>query len=239
MDTLLRDIATSQKIAFFTGAGVSTASGLKDFRGKDGLESEGLVLTEELSHFNLVRNPSRFWQVWEKYLQIKDDIKPNIVHTTIAEIGKFSEVSVITQNIDGLHEKAGNTQVYALHGTSGIHCTKCKQSTLDYPLHKTCTKTSARYAKTRPNAVLYGERLPVKPFLEASKAIQSADLLIISGTSLQVYPAMHLLAEFYKGNIYFINNESVDEYPLTQKPIIEMIEDSPLVFQKIHDIIVS
>lgn len=202
---LLQDLAESKSIVFFTGAGVSTPSGLHDFRGPQGLESQGIDLEKTLNKEYLKSNPKEFWENWINYLHVGEEIKPNVIHETISLLATMRDVTVVTQNIDGLHERAGNAEVIAIHGNNEISCTECGQSTTSYPEHQ------ASFCKggiTRPNAILYGELLDENTALRAINAITNADMLIIAGTSLKVFPASTLV-NYYRGDgkAYYLNNQ--------------------------------
>lgn len=221
MEPLLRDLATAKNIVFFTGAGVSTPSGLKDFRGTGGL-GEYIDFEAKLNREQLLKNPNAFWDMWHKYLQVPETAMPNIIHKTIGEIGKFTNVTVITQNIDGFHEQfADSSDVLAIHGTSGF-----RQE-----------KVSSNKIIKRPNAVLYGEILPAQTMKKAVRAVDKADLLIAAGTSLSVYPATGLVQRFMNGRLYYLNNTLPDEFPVTHEHANAIIGDLEDLFQQIYAIL--
>lgn len=218
-----KHLAEAQNLVFFTGAGVSTPSGLKDFRGKDGLESLGIDLEKTLSRTSLFCNPDRFWKVWRDHLSVPADLKPNLIHETIALLGQIKNVTVITQNIDGLHERAGHTEVLAIHGNGRIVCTRCKQETTDYPRHQTETC----WGRTRPDAVLYEERLDPRLLDRAGDAIINSDMMVVLGTSLRVFPAAHLVNLHEKHRLYYINGQqpSMDGVFMPMRVIISDLEE--------------
>lgn len=194
-------LTPNSNVVFFTGAGVSTDSGLKDFRGAGGIADILKVdLTQALSRHELYCNPDRFWATWEKALRIPEGTRPNVTHEFIAALEKRCSVTVVTQNVDTLHEAAGSTNVIHLHGEDGVECDRCHAPMLPgFARHENCG------GKSRPRAVLYGERLPKKAFQDASNAISRADTLIVAGTSLCVYPAANLVDVFAGSHAYFIS----------------------------------
>lgn len=216
-------IENSKHIVFFGGAGVSTASGIPDFRSEDGLynkvDEEFTKYKPEylLSRHCLYVNTKVFYDFYRKKMDCRN-IQPNIAHIKLAELEKTGKrISVITQNIDGLHEKAGSTEIYNIHGTtSRNYCTKCNA---EYPIETIfdsteeiprCTKCS-QFGIIRPDVTLYGETLP-KAFTEATKVINEADLMIVAGTSLSVYPAASLVS-YFDGPLVIINRDdtSIDD----------------------------
>lgn len=212
-------IQKSNNIVFFGGAGVSTESNIPDFRSSSGLFSERLnknFTPEQLvSHTFFVRYPYEFFKFYKDKL-IYQDAKPNNAHKALAkleEIGKLK--AVVTQNIDGLHQMAGSKTVYELHGS--VHrnyCTKChKFFDLDSMLALDgniphCDKCGGI---VKPDVVLYEEGLDNSTIEGAIRAISSADLLIIGGTSLVVYPAASFI-NYYRGKDMVLINKSSTGY---------------------------
>lgn len=213
-------IKNAKHIAFFGGAGVSTESGIPDFRGKDGLynkpdinfsqyKPEYLLSCDCLNH-----NPKVFYEFYRQKMNCLD-VEPNITHKLLAKWEQSGKrVSVITQNIDGLHEKAGSEEIYNIHGTiMRNYCVKCgKEYPADYIFKYSgaiprCTEHKA-ISMVRPDVTLYGERLP-EAYEKARKALHEADLLIVAGTSLTVYPAAYLLQDFYGKHMVIINRDPV------------------------------
>lgn len=211
---LQKIIDESSNIVFFGGAGVSTESGIPDFRSTDGLYSKKWKYPPEtiLSRTFFDSLPKEFYRFYREKLIIKD-AKPNITHTKLTELESSGKLkAVITQNIDGLHQKAGSKTVYELHGsTLRNFCMNCKSfydenfildSAKTQSTVPTCTKCGAL---VKPDVVLYEEALDDDVVQNAIKAIREADLLIIGGTSLVVYPAAGFI-KFFKGkNIVVIN----------------------------------
>lgn len=197
LETLKRWVAESQRIVVFTGAGVSTESGILDFRSADGLYSQKFDYPPEtiISHSFYLRKPEYFFRFYrEKMLPL--DYEPNITHKVLArweQEGKLS--AVVTQNIDGLHQKAGSKRVYELHGSVlRNYCTRCGKF---YPA--TFIRDSDGIPKcdcggtVKPDVVLYEEGLDQDTIEKRVRAIHNADLLIVAGTSLTVYPAAGLI----------------------------------------------
>ena len=205
-------ISESNRIVFFGGAGVSTESGIPDFRSVDGLYSQKFDYPPEtiISHTFYERRPEYFFQFYrEKMLPL--GFAPNITHRVLArweQEGKLS--AVVTQNIDGLHQKAGNKKVYELHGSVlRNYCVRCGKF---YPAEYirdcdgvpkcTCGGT------VKPDVVLYEESLNQDTIEKSVGAIASADLLIVAGTSLTVYPAAGLI-HYYRGSrLVLINRDA-------------------------------
>ena len=199
-------IKTSKHLVFFTGAGVSTESGLKSFRGKDGLYSslyKGKYRPEEvLSSDFFCSHRKIFIEYVEEELNI-NGIKPNKGHLALAELERMGILkAVITQNIDDLHQMAGNKNVLELHGSlKRWYCLSCG---------KTSNKNFSCECGgiVRPDVTLYGENLNQDVVNEAIYQIEQADTLIVAGTSLTVYPAAYYLRYFRGKNLVIINNES-------------------------------
>ena len=199
-------IKTSKHLVFFTGAGVSTESGLKSFRGKDGLYSslyKGKYRPEEvLSSDFFCSHRKIFIEYVEEELNI-NGIKPNKGHLALAELERRGILkAVITQNIDDLHQMAGNKNVLELHGSlKRWYCLSCgKTSNKNF----SCDCGGI----VRPDVTLYGENLNQDVVNEAIYQIEQADTLIVAGTSLTVYPAAYYLRYFRGKNLVIINNES-------------------------------
>ena len=199
-------IKTSKHLVFFTGAGVSTESGLKSFRGKDGLYSslyQGKYRPEEvLSSDFFCSHRKIFIEYVEEELNI-NGIKPNKGHLALAELERRGILkAVITQNIDDLHQMAGNKNVLELHGSlKRWYCLSCgKTSNKNF----SCDCGGI----VRPDVTLYGENLNQDVVNEAIYQIEQADTLIVAGTSLTVYPAAYYLRYFRGKNLVIINNES-------------------------------
>lgn len=211
IEELQRIIDNSRRIVFFGGAGVSTESGIPDFRSVDGLYNQKYDYPPEqiLSHTFFVNNTGEFYRFYKDKMLCLDK-KPNKAHLKLAELERAGKLSaVVTQNIDGLHQAAGSKIVYELHGSVlRNYCTKChlfysaqfiKES--DGIPHCECGSV------IKPDVVLYEEGLDDKTVSGALSAIQNADTLIIAGTSLTVYPAAGFVRYFGGENLVLINRD--------------------------------
>ena len=216
IDELKKLIDNSNNIVVFTGAGVSTASGIKDFRSKDGLYNMKYDYPVELvlSHPFFINDTEEFYKFYKTKLNCVYK-RPNICHKYLKKLEDLGKLKgIITQNIDGLHTKAGCRNVYELHGTIyENYCMKCNKK---YD-HKIVFNNDNKIpicncgGIIKPNVVLYSEPLDDKIMNESIKLISNSDLLIVIGTSLTVYPAAGLI-EFYKGNKLVIINRDDTNY---------------------------
>lgn len=209
----LKMVKESDNIVFFGGAGVSTESGIPDFRSVDGLYNQKYDYPPEtiLSHSFYIRNTEEFYRFYRDKM-LCPDAKPNITHNKLAELEAAGKVkAVITQNIDGLHQMAGSKKVLELHGSvhrnycrkcgKGFHAQYILDSTAKVPLCDECS------GEIKPDVVLYEEGLNQKTLEDAVFYISHADMLIIGGTSLAVYPAAGLI-DYYHGNKLVLINKS-------------------------------
>ena len=211
IEKLKEMINRSNNIVFFGGAGVSTESGIPDFRSKDGLYNQKYKYPPEeiLSHDFFIENIEEFYKFYkEKMNSLK--YEPNITHKKLAMLEKQGKLkAIITQNIDGLHQKAGSKNVYELHGS--IHrnyCQKCgKFYDAKYIFETSNIPLCSCGGIIKPDVVLYQEQLDEKVLEKSIKALEKADLLIIGGTSLTVYPASGLIRYFRGKNIVLINKD--------------------------------
>ena len=226
-------INESNNIVFFGGAGVSTASGLKDFRSKDGLYNEKNNLLNVSPEFMLsVSCFYSFTKEFYKYYKANMNslnVKPNIVHEYLVKLEQLGKLkAIITQNIDGLHQKAGSKNVLELHGTIyKNHCIKCGKESAEYVFNSEDIPRCECGSIIKPNVVLYGEMLP-EDFVLAEKYISECDLLIVAGTSLIVEPAASLINYFRGKNLVIINN---DETPYDKRATLIINEDLTSVFK--------
>ena len=227
-DTLMQYINDSKKIVFFGGAGVSTASGIPDFRSANGLYNTKDVNFSAhepeyyLSHTCLEKEPEVFFEFFKQKLDTRK-FKPNPVHYALAKLEEMGKLSaVITQNIDNLHQEAGSKKVIELHGsTKRCYCDKCKTKYSDDVLfEKLESDEKIPRCKCggiiRPDVTLYDEMLPEDATNEAVSQIRQADLMIIGGTSLTVYPAASYISYFWGEHIVYINKEIVKSSIATQ-----------------------
>lgn len=215
IETLGRWIADSDNIVFFGGAGISTESGIPDFRSVDGLYNQKYDYPPEtiISHDFFCNNVSEFYRFYKDKM-ICLDAKPNKAHIALAEMEKCGKLkAVVTQNIDGLHQAAGSRNVYELHGS--IHrnyCVSCgKLFDAEYVKHSDGIPSCSECGHLiKPDVVLYGEGLDNGIVTGAINAISGADMLIVGGTSLVVYPANSLINYFRGRRIVLINKSSTD-----------------------------
>ena len=228
-------IDESKNIVFFGGAGVSTESGIKDFRGKNGLYESGNISGYPpeymLSHECLVDEPTIFFDYYKKNMNFTN-IKPNITHEYLKKLEESGKLkAVITQNIDGLHQKAGSKNVLEIHGTTyKCYCMKCfKEYPGSYIFESDGIPKCECGGIIRPDVILYGESLQ-EAYTEAINYIAKADLMIVAGTSLTVEPASSLV-RFFNGNHFVIINNTKTKYDM----FAELVINKPLgeVFSKL------
>jgi NAD-dependent deacetylase len=208
-------IADSDNIVFFGGAGVSTESGIPDFRSVDGLYHLKYDYPPEtiLSHSFFIRYTEQFYEFYRDKM-IYEEAKPNITHIKLAELERQKKIrAVVTQNIDGLHQKAGSKNVLELHGSVlRNYCMNCqKHYTIDKIKEGKPIPICECGGLIKPDVVLYEEGLDDSVVSKAIKAISKADILIVGGTSLSVYPAASLI-RYYTGNKMILINKSVTSY---------------------------
>jgi NAD-dependent deacetylase len=215
LEKLKQWVADSRQIVFFGGAGVSTESGIRDFRSVDGLYSQKFDYPPEtiISHSFYLKNPEYFFRFYrEKMLPLGHE--PNITHKKLAQWEREGKLAaVVTQNIDGLHQKAGSKTVYELHGSVlRNYCTRCgkfypAEFIRDTPGIPRCTCGGI----VKPDVVLYEEALDQQTLENSVRAIRNADMLIVAGTSLTVYPAAGLI-RYYRGNRLVLINRDATPY---------------------------
>ena len=200
----------SDNIVFFGGAGVSTESGIPDFRSVDGLYNQTFRYPPEtiLSHTFYEKHTEEFYQFYRAKM-LAPDAQPNAAHYKLAQWEREGRLkAVITQNIDGLHQKAGSREVLELHGSVlRNHCTRCgKFHDLDFILHTTGVPRCECGGVVKPDVVLYEEPLNEDVMARAIHYIRQADVLLIGGTSLVVYPAAGLV-QYYRGSKLAVVNK--------------------------------
>lgn len=232
-EQLVRIIESAENVVFFGGAGVSTGSGIPDFRGNNGLYKEegeeGSVSAEEILHVNYMRRyPEKFYEYYKKKM-VYEYAEPNDAHYALADMERAGKLkAVITQNIDGLHQSAGSENVFELHGS--VHRNYCEICGEKYPLSAITGAESVPICKKcggaiRPDVVMYGEALPSDAWYGAEEAISEADVLIVGGTSLTVQPASYLI-NAYEGEHLIIINLSPTPYDgLAEMVIREPVEE--------------
>ena len=236
ISTFLNWVKESDNIVFFGGAGVSTESGIPDFRSVDGLYNQKYDYPPEtiLSHSFYRSKTEEFYRFYrDKMLCL--DAEPNITHLKLAELEKAGKVkAVVTQNIDGLHQKAGSKNVMELHGSVlRNYCERCyhfmsAEDILNSTGVPVCPKCGG---KVKPDVVLYEEGLDQKTIQDAVYYISHADMLIIGGTSLAVYPAAGLI-DYYRGNKLVLINKSAT--PQDSKADLLIQEGLGKVFEQIQ-----
>ena len=218
LEAVRDSLQRSQDIVFFGGAGVSTASGIPDFRSATGLYNQmtGSRYTPEmmLSHEFFIRHPDEFYVFLRSSLYYPD-AKPNAAHYALADMEKQGKLdAVITQNIDELHQQAGSKVVHELHGSlKRFYCSRCHHP---YPARKVYTQDTTPHCEVcsglvRPDVVLYGEALREENINRALRAVRQCDVLIVGGTSLAVWPAAGFVGE-YEGNALMLINREPTPY---------------------------
>ena len=230
IEQLQKMIDESSNIVFFGGAGVSTESGIPDFRSVDGLYHQQYAYPPEtiLSHSFYLKNNQEFYRFYKNKMLCLD-AEPNKAHKKLAELETAGKLkAVITQNIDGLHQKAGSQKVYELHGS--VHrnyCESChKLYDAEYVLKSVGIPTCSCGGRLKPDVVLYEEGLDDNTLRNSISALRNADMLIIGGTSLVVYPAAGLIDYFQGKYLVLINKQATkaDGYAdlVIQEPIGEV-----------------
>lgn len=234
LEQLKQWITESNRIVFFGGAGVSTESGIPDFRSVDGLYSQKFDYPPEqiISHSFYRRDPEYFFRFYrEKMLPL--GFEPNITHQILVRWeaeGKL--LAVVTQNIDGLHQKAGSKRVYELHGSVlRNYCTKCRKfHSAEFVKEAPGVPRCDCGGIVKPDVVLYEESLDGATIEGSVRAISQADLLIVAGTSLTVYPAAGLV-NYYRGNRMVLINR--DETPYDHQADLVFHEKLGEIFSKL------
>lgn len=229
-------IINSDNIVFFGGAGVSTESNIPDFRSVDGLYNQKYDYPPEtiLSHSFYVSNTEEFYRFYyDKMLYL--DAKPNAAHLKLAELEQAGKLkAVITQNIDGLHQMAGSKEVLELHGS--VHRNYCRKCAKQFDAYYMKNQTGVPLCDEcggdiKPDVVLYEEGLDTQTMQKAVMYISNADVLIIGGTSLAVYPAAGLV-DYYRGNKLVLINKSAT--PMDRRADLLIQESIGEVFSQIH-----
>ena len=235
IDKLQDLINNSNNIVFFGGAGVSTESGIKDFRGKNGIYKENNNLNRSpeymLSNRCLMEEPEIFFEYYKNNFNFSN-IKPNITHEYLKKLEDNNKLkAIVTQNIDGLHQKAGSKKVLEIHGTTNeCYCMNCGSNySGDYIFKSQGLPRCKCGGLIRPKVVLYGEMLP-EEYNVAAYYIANADLLIVAGTSLTVEPASSLLRVFKGRNLVIINEA---ETPYDEVAELVIHQELGKVFSKL------
>lgn len=209
IDTLWEWISESKKLVFFGGAGVSTESGIPDFRSVDGLYNQTYKYPPEviLSHSFFEKHTGEFYEFYRNKM-LPRDVKPNKAHLKLAQFEYEGHLSaIVTQNIDGLHQMAGSKNVFELHGSvHRNHCTRCgKAYSMEYVRDGSGVPRCSCGGVIKPDVVLYEEGLDEDVMYGAISAIMDADMLIVGGTSLSVYPAAGLVDSYHGTRLVLIN----------------------------------
>lgn len=213
VEQLTKWVQESENIVFFGGAGVSTESGIPDFRSQDGLYHQHYDLPPEiiLSHDYFFSHTEEFYRFYrDKMLCL--DVQPNAAHRALAQLEQMGKLkAVVTQNIDGLHQKAGSQRVYELHGS--VYRNYCLSCGAAYPVEQIAAGEGIPRCPhcggvIKPDVVLYQEGLDQRTIQESVEAIARADLLIVGGTSLVVYPAAGILEYFRGSRLALINRDA-------------------------------
>ena len=223
-------VEEARHIVFFGGAGVSTESGIPDFRGVDGLYSQKFSDPPEtiISHSYYLRKPKVFFEFYRTRM-LYPDAQPNIAHIKLAQWEREGRLlAVVTQNIDGLHQKAGSRAVYELHGS--VHRNTCQRCGARYSLEEFLTLGEVPVCRVcggrvKPDVVLYEEPLDHATVEGALDAIRRADLLIVAGTSLTVYPAAAFLDEYPGNRLVLINKTPTPRDDIANLALHEKLGD--------------
>ena len=229
---LQKAIEEANNIVFFTGAGISTDSGIPDFRSSTGLYKNNYRAEEILSHTFFMADPKEFYEFY-KTKMIYENAEPNYGHIFMKKVEDTGKnVTVVTQNIDGLHQKAGSSNVLELHGSVlRNNCMKCGKF---YNLKDVMSKPGVPMCECggiiKPDVVLYEESLNGETMSRTVEAISNADLLIVCGTSLNVYPAASFLMYFQGKNLAIINKDATPKDELADIIIHDSISN---VFKQI------
>ena len=215
-EALSKIIEGSSRISFFGGAGVSTESGIADFRSENGrfaaIRQFGIEPEKLLSHTFFMSHPDEFYAYYHSLLSMVD-AKPNAAHITLASLEKRGKLTgIVTQNIDGLHQKAGSKYISELHGNIfRNYCIECGKT---YPIEEIIRQKGVPKSSCggiiRPDVVLYEEKLDHEVLEDAIGTIAGSDTLIVGGTSLAVHPAAGLISYFYGCNLILINKTQTD-----------------------------
>ena len=232
LDIIKKLILDAESTVFFGGAGVSTASGIPDFRGNTGLyrivSEYGAPPEEILSHNYFLDDPETFYRYYRENM-LYPNASPNGAHKALAQLEARGMLSaVITQNIDGLHQAAGSENVIELHGSVlRNYCVDCGRSyTLSDILEKDgVPRCDCCGGLVRPDVTLYGEALDTGAFYAAENACINADVLIVGGTSLTVNPAASLVASYYGDHLIIVNKSPTPYDEFAEYVIREPIED--------------
>jgi NAD-dependent deacetylase len=205
-EQFIQKLKSAKKIVFFTGAGISAESGIATFRGADGIWSK--MNPEELASFDaFMKNPDLVWEWYQHRRDIILKVQPNPGHLVIAEFEKYYDVTVVTQNIDNLHKRAGSTKIHELHGNiERNYCVDCYEvyNTPAFELTNKAQKCAKCGGLVRPDVVWFGEMLPQEELEAGDKAAAWSDICFVVGTSAVVYPAAYIPISAKRGGSYVV-----------------------------------
>lgn len=204
--SFINRLLEAESVVFFTGAGISSESGIPTFRGKDGIWNK--LKPEELANFDaFMRNPGMVWEWYSHRKQVIHESQPNNAHLAIAEMQDlFNKVTVVTQNIDNLHRRAGSRTIYELHGNiERNYCIKCKtRYNGELPFEDNIPKCTKCGGLIRPDVVWFGEYLPQDQFSASDQAARNCDIFFVVGTSAVVFPAASLIYAARDAGAYIV-----------------------------------
>lgn len=213
IEALQEIVDRSRRIVFFSGAGVSTGSGIPDFRSATGMQGEdGLSPEMILSKTFFYLQPERFFDYYRKHM-LHPEAKPNAAHRKLYELEQADKLrGIVTQNVDGLHKAAGNIRVYEIHGN--VHENYCMDCNASYPMEAILQAEGIPRCREcggviKPNVTLYGEPLEKYVCIGAIREISNADTLIVAGTSLAVEPAASFIGHFRGRSLVILNREPI------------------------------
>lgn len=198
-------LKNAKKLVFFTGAGISAESGIATFRGTDGIWNK--MKPEELATFSaFMKNPNLVWQWYQYRREIIHKVEPNLAHLVIAELENYFDVTVVTQNVDNLHKRAGSTKIYELHGNIERNfCVDCNTFVAEKQFEGNevpqCEKCGGMI---RPDVVWFGENLPQDQFGGGETAAEWSDICFVVGTSALVYPAAYIPQSAKRAGSYLV-----------------------------------
>ena len=227
-------IRRSRRIVFFGGAGVSTASGIPDFRSPEGLQGEdGLTPEMILSRTFYYLQTEKFFDFYRRRM-LHPEARPNAVHRVLYTLEQRDQLrGIVTQNVDGLHRAAGNIRIYELHGN--VHENHCEECGAAFPMERILRSEGIPRCECggviKPDVVLYGEPLPKYVCIGARREIARADTLIVAGTSLAVEPAASFLEDFQGKHLVIVNRE---ETPADARADLVIHEDVEKVFRELE-----
>lgn len=235
-EEFLYKLKTAKKLVFFTGAGISAESGIATFRGKDGIWNK--MKPEELANFNaFLNNPDLVWKWYQHRREIVHNTNPNLGHVAIASLEKYYDVTVVTQNIDNLHRRAGSKKIYELHGNIERNfCIECKKF---YDLEELEKTEGVPHCKRcggliRPDVVWFGEFLPQDEFRGGESAAEKSDICFVVGTSAVVYPAAYIPTSAKRAGSYIVEI-NIEPTELTNYTDYSLFGKSGEILPKIFD----